>query len=285
VSRLSPLVALPAAAGLALVASVAAGGGAGKGPHASWTHYGGDQAGTRYSSLDQINRGNVEDLTVAWRYSTGELKRRGPELIANSSTQTTAIIAAGSLVFCTPFNRIVALDPATGRERWVFDPKIPLDHPLPFQYNCRGVTPWEDPEAPAGAACASRIIMGANDGRIYAVDARTGRACADFGEGGSVQVSWDRASRWKGEVKIASAPVVVNGVIATGAFVMDNLRTDAPTGSIYAFDARTGAPKWRFDTIPRDPADPGLRPGSRAAPSARVPRMSGPPWSRTPSAT
>lgn len=256
-NRLSRFLALPAAAGLALVAAVAAGGGAVPKSHASWTHYGGDQAGTRYSSLDQIDRGNVGKLAVAWRYSTGEIKRRGPDLIANSSTQTTAIVAAGSLVFCTPFNRIVALDPATGRERWVFDPKVALDHPLPFQYNCRGVTPWDDPGAPAGAACASRIIMGANDGRIYAVDARTGRACADFGEGGSVQVTWDRPSRWKGEVKIASAPVVVNGVIATGAFVMDNLRTDAPTGSIYAFDARTGAPKWRFDTIPRDPADPG----------------------------
>ncbi len=225
--------------------------------HRSWTHYGGDAAGTRYSALEQINRDNVGKLAVAWRYSTGELKRRGPELIANSSTQTTAIIAAGSLVFCTPFNRVVALDPATGRERWVFDPKIPLDHPLPFQYNCRGVTPWADPEAPAGAACAERVVMGANDGRIYALDAKTGKPCEGFGEGGSVQVAWDRPSRWKGEAKIASAPVIVNGVIATGAFVMDNLRTDAPSGTVYAFDARTGAPKWQFHTIPRDPADPG----------------------------
>jgi len=241
----------------ALLAPQAGAAGAAGPAYDSWTHYGGDQAGIRYSALAGINRDNVKNLAVAWRYSTGELQRRGPELIANSSTQTTAIIAAGSLVFCTPFNRIIALDPATGRERWVFDPKVPLDHPLPFQYNCRGVTPWDDPDAPAGAACAQRIIMGANDGRIYAVDARTGRACEGFGEGGSVQVTWDRPSRWKGEAKIASAPVVVNGVIATGAFIMDNLRTDAPTGSVYAFDARTGAPKWRFDTIPGDPADPG----------------------------
>lgn len=249
---LAAVFAALAGAWLAAPALSAEGGAA----HGSWTHYGGDQAGTRYSSLDQINSGNVEKLAVAWRYSTGEMKRRGPELIANSSTQTTAIIAAGSLVFCTPFNRVVALDPATGRERWVFDPKIPLDHPLPFQYNCRGVTPWEDPEASEGAACAERVIMGANDGRIYAVDARNGRPCAGFGENGSVQVAWDRPSRWKGEAKIASAPVVVNGVIATGAFVMDNLRTDAPSGTVFAFDARTGAPKWQFHTVPKDPADP-----------------------------
>lgn len=228
----------------------------GRSDYRSWTHYGGDQAGIRYSALDQIHRGNVAKLRVAWRYSTGEMKRRGPELIANSSTQTTAIIAAGSLVFCTPFNRIIALDPATGRERWVFDPGIPLDHPVPFQYNCRGVTAWDDPAAPAGAACATRIIMGANDGRIYAVDARTGRPCAEFGQGGSVQVVWDRPARWKGEVKIASAPVVVNGVIATGAFVMDNLRTDPPSGTVFAFDARSGAPRWQFHTIPKDPTDP-----------------------------
>lgn len=235
---------------LGLVASVA-----GAAP-ATWSHYGGDAAGTRYSTARQITPDNVDRLEVAWRYSTGEVARRGKDLIANSSTQTTPIIAAGNLVFCTPFNRVIALDPATGQERWVFDPGFKLDQTMPFQYNCRGVSQWLDPEAAEGAACKLRLLMGANNGRVYAIDAETGKPCAGFGEGGSVGVTWDRPSRWKGEVKFASAPVVVNGVVVLGSFVMDNLRTDAPPGTVFALDARSGELRWRFDPIPRDPADP-----------------------------
>ncbi len=136
----------------------------------TWSHYGADVQGTRFSPLKQINRDNVSRLEVAWRYSTGELERRGKDLIANSSTQTTPILAAGALVFCTPFNRVVALDPATGRERWVYDPEVPLDHPLPFQYNCRGVSQWQDTKTAATEPCAHRILMAANDGAIHAKD-------------------------------------------------------------------------------------------------------------------
>jgi quinoprotein glucose dehydrogenase len=79
-------------------------------PHSGWAYYGGDADGIRYSSQDQITPANVQQLELAWRHSTGEVERRGPDLIANSSTQTTPILFEGSLLFCTPFNRIVALD-------------------------------------------------------------------------------------------------------------------------------------------------------------------------------
>ncbi len=223
---------------------------------AGWGYFGGTSDGTRYSAAKQIDRANVDELDIAWRYSTGELKRRGPDLIANSSTQTTPILVDGSLIFCTPFNRLVALDPATGRERWVHDPKVALDHSIPYQYNCRGVSAWRDPQAQTGAACSTRIFMGTNDSRVVAVDSRTGRACPGFGQGGQVRVVRDWPDQFKGESKIMSAPVVASGVVAVGSFVMDNLRTNAPPGTVYAFDARTGAPRWQFDPIPRDPADP-----------------------------
>lgn len=225
-------------------------------PLSDWAHYGADVQGTRYSPLKQINRTNVAQLKAVWRYSTGELRRRGSSLIANSSTQVTPIMVAGLLVFCTPFNRVIALDPASGRERWVYEPNIPLDHPLPFQYNCRGVSQWVDSKARVGEPCAHRILMAGNDGAIHALDARNGKACADFGERGRAKVRWDRPQRWKGEAKLASAPLVLNDLVVTGAFIMDNLRTDPPTGSVFAFDARTGALRWRFDTIPKKPADP-----------------------------
>ena len=89
--------------------------------------------------------------------------------------------------------------------------------------------------------------MGTNDSRIIAVDSRTGRACAGFGQDGQVQVVRDWPDQFAGESKIMSAPVVASGIVAVGSFVMDNLRTHAPPGTVFAFDARTGSPRWRFD--------------------------------------
>ncbi len=222
----------------------------------NWAFYGGDSSGTRYSPQVQVTRDNVAELAVAWRYSTGELARRGPELITNSSTQTTPILFADSLLFCTPFNRIIALDPATGAENWAFDPEVDLSHKLPFQYNCRGVSGWIDEEKPDTNLCAARVFMGTNDARLVAVDARTGRPCRDFGNNGEVRVPQARAQQFPGEVKIVSAPIVINDVVAVGSFVMDNLRVDAPLGTVQAFDARSGEARWSFEPVPRDSSDP-----------------------------
>ena len=223
---------------------------------AGWPYYGGTSGGTRFSSARQINPGNVADVAIAWRYSTGELKRRGPELIANSSTETTPIVVAGQLIFCTPFNRLVALDPATGKQRWVMDPNVDLGHKMPYQYNCRGVAAWHDTQVEAAAECATRIFMGTNDSRIIAVDASTGRRCAHFGTGGEIRIQRDRPEAFPGEVKITSAPVVARDIVAVGSFVMDNIRSDAPSGTVFGVDARSGILRWKFEPIPRDPADP-----------------------------
>ena len=79
--------------------------------YGGWAYYGGTQDGIRYSSVDQLTRENVSELEVAWVYHSGEMDRRGPELITNSSTQNTPTLVAGSLMICTPFNRLIALDP------------------------------------------------------------------------------------------------------------------------------------------------------------------------------
>lgn len=227
-------------------------------PYGGWAYYGGTQDGIRYSSVDQITRDNVTDLEVAWVYHSGELERRGPDLITNSSTQNTPSLVAGSLIICTPFNRLIALDPVTGRERWVFDPRIDLNHKLPFQYNCRGVTGWVNPDTDEAAGCKHRIFMGSNDERLFAVDAVTGQRCTDFGSNGEISVTQARPQQFAGERKLVSAPVVVNGVVVVGSFVMDNLRTDAPLGTVFAFDAATGKKLWRFDPIPREASDPAF---------------------------
>ncbi len=225
-------------------------------PATPWAWYGGDEYGRRYSPLAQITPENVADLEIAWTYSTGEVERRGPELIQNSSTQSTPLVVDGKLLVCTPFNRLVALDPASGDELWVYDAEIDLSFELPFQYNCRGVAVWNDAEAEAGAHCASRVLMGTSDARLIAVDLDDGQPCRGFGSDGVVPVPSEPGTEFPGERKLQAAPLVVNDIVVVGSSIMDNLRTDAPRGTVHAFDARTGKPAWQFDPIPRSADDP-----------------------------
>ena len=93
-----------------------------------WAHYGGDAGGGQYSSLDQIDVNNVGELEVAWQYRSGELERRTEFQNATAKVQVNPILlpdaAGGHLMICTPFNRLIALDPGNGKERWVYDPEI-----------------------------------------------------------------------------------------------------------------------------------------------------------------
>ncbi|QTH23415.1 pyrroloquinoline quinone-dependent dehydrogenase [Rhizorhabdus wittichii] len=216
-----------------------------------WDQWGATAGGTRFTPAAQITPGNVAHLRVAWRYSTGELARRPEGMQVNSTNETTPILAAGSLVTCTPFGRVIALDPATGREKWTYDAKVDPSFKLPDQYICRGVSQWRDARAadPAGM-CATRIILATVDMRVIALDARTGRPCAGFGEGGTVRVDPGKLHH-VGEVKLAAPAAIVRDSIVIGTSVLDNVRANAPRGIIRAFDARSGREIWTFDPIPQ----------------------------------
>ena len=141
---------------------------------AGWTHYGGDAGGTRYAELDQIDRGNVAALTVAWEFHSGDLSI-APKALHHSAHETTPILVRDKLIYCTPFNRVIALDPGSGAKLWEYDAKISLEQQPANQFVCRGVSFWEDTKEKGG--CGARIFMGTNDARLIAVDADTGRAC------------------------------------------------------------------------------------------------------------
>jgi quinoprotein glucose dehydrogenase len=220
-----------------------------------WPVHGADQAGTRYSPLAQIDRGNVAELRLAWTYRTGEMERRGAAF-ARSKDQNVPIIAAGALIVCTPFNRVIALDPATGSERWVFDPEVTANLEAPASYGCRGVAQWRDEAAAAGTPCRHRLIFGTNDLRIFAIDAESGRRCADFGAGGGVRTVPDREPAYRGESQYLMPPAVIGDVAVFGSSSPDYRRANGPAGTVRAFDVRSGAQLWQFEPIPRDPADP-----------------------------
>lgn len=225
-------------------------------PGAGWDHYGGDSGGHRFSDARLITPGNISGLDVAWLYSTGDLKNKPVEM-NRAATEATPLYVDGKLVFCTPFNEVIAIDAGDGSERWRFDPGIDLQQRPANQFVCRGVTHWHDPEDPV--ECADRVFMGTNDARLIAIDARNGERCREFGTNGEVRIDPGLALLWPGEFQITSPPVVVGHVLVVGSAISDNARVAAPAGSVRAFDVWTGAPMWDFDPVPRDPGDAAMR--------------------------
>jgi len=223
----------------------------------AWEHWGGDAGGTRFSLLGQITPGNVTSLVRAWEFRTGDLARRDPRLMARTKFQATPLFVESSLILCTPFNEVIALDPGSGNERWRFDPKIDTSQRPANRYNCRGVAYWVDRRVQGEAICRSRIFMGTNDLRVIALDARTGAPCTDFGAGGEVRIDPGMPLVWPGEMQITSAPVVARDVVVVGSSIADNMRVNAPRGTVRAFDARTGALRWAWDPLVHEGVEAG----------------------------
>jgi len=233
---------------LALLASLASAAGGGEGappprPSVEWRSWGGDPGGTRFSSLADINRGNVARLRRLWTYHTRE-EQEGPRLVAFESTP---LMVDGILYVSTPANRVAALDAETGAEVWRFDPHASSPKRR-FQAH-RGVAYWEG----TGAAGKKerRILTGTYEGRLYALDAETGRPASDFGEGGSIDLRVGVAEGWPAsEYAVTSPPAVYRDLVITGAAVPEGPGL-GPSGAVRAFDVRSGRQVWRFDTVPR----------------------------------
>jgi quinoprotein glucose dehydrogenase len=218
----------------------------------AWEYWGGDRGGTRFSQLARITPANVGNLVRAWEFLTGDLEVRLPVLMARTKSEATPLFVEDSLIFCTPFNEVIALDPGSGAQKWRYDPKIDTSRRPGNRYVCRGVAYWVDDRAAKGAACRSRIFMGTNDFRVIALDARTGIPCVDFGTNGEVTLDIGKPLVWPGEFQITSAPVVSRGVVIVGSSISDNVRVDAPLGTVRAFEARSGRPRWTWDPLVHD---------------------------------
>ena len=212
----------------------------------------GDPGGMRYSPLTDIDRGNVQRLAVAWTYRHVDFRSGWPESeVKGTAFEATPILAGGRLLLSTPFNRVIALDPASGRELWSFDPKIDLGRRYPNKMVSRGVAYWHGANG-RGGACAGRVFLTTLDARLIALDAASGKPCAGFGRGGTVHLldgiegivdSW--------EYGLTSPATVVGDSVVIGSSVVDIIRRIQPSGAVRAFDARSGRLLWRFNTIPR----------------------------------
>jgi quinoprotein glucose dehydrogenase len=213
-----------------------------------WPAYGRDASGTRFSPLTQIDTANVARLRLAWVYRTGDLLR------SNGRFEATPLLVDGLLYVSTPLGRVSALDPATGVERWTYDPRVDLARDYGDLAN-RGVSTWRDPHTAAGAACARRIYLATIDARLIALDGATGTPCAGFGAAGTVDLARNLLNppAFAGEYEVTSPPAVLGDLVIVGSSIGDNNRTDAASGVVRAYDARSGAERWRWDPIPRRP--------------------------------
>jgi quinoprotein glucose dehydrogenase len=154
----------------------------------NWPDYGGAQA-QHYAALDDINPANVSNLTRVWEYHTGDVSDGRGDMPATSAFQNTPLLMHGTLYLCTPFNRVIALNPVTGQERWSFDPELDTSGNFANQLVCRGLAWWEQTEAVKANACSSRLFTATLDARLIAVDAVTGKRCSDFGDNGEVNLA------------------------------------------------------------------------------------------------
>ncbi len=241
--------------------------GAGTAMAGDWRNYGNDTAGTRYSELTQVNPGNVGRLKLAWSFRTGDIAKPGQ----GYDFEATPLKIGRLLYLCTPIGQVFALDSATGKLSWHFDAKTPLEGVGTFA--CRGVS-YYSAESASGE-CAKRVYVTTPDARLWSVDALTGKPCADFGEGGAVDLLSGIGEAAGDTYTVSSPPVVTRGKLVIGSRVKDNVSTDMPSGVVRAFDAVTGKLLWAWDVGRPDRTDapPTGETYTRSTPNAWAPMV------------
>jgi quinoprotein glucose dehydrogenase len=194
------------------------------GAGADWRTYLGDSASSQYSTLAQIHRGNVAALQVAWTYDTGDI----------GEFQTNNLIVDGVLYTASPGRVLIALEAATGREIWRFDPRTEREDLVGNRQ--RGLVYW-------GEGDEARIFTSAGSW-LYAVHARTGEVVRSFGDNGSIHLG-------QGLEGTPAVRLNTPGILYKDLLILGGLVSEQTPGAIRAFDVRTGALRWAFHTIPR----------------------------------
>jgi quinoprotein glucose dehydrogenase len=223
-----------------------------------WPTYGHDAGGLRFSPLTQITPANVTQLNVAWVYhmkpaeaaagpadggadagAPAQERGRGRGGSGLAGSETTPVVADGVMYLSTPYNRVVALDPTTGKEVWVF--RLPSGSP-----STRGVEYW-----PGDAQTPPQIVFGSSNGKLFSLDAKTGKPNATFGDNGVVNLNTpDILQGLPGSNGLSSPPIIFRHLIITGGRTQEN-PPKGPAGDVRAWDAHTGKLIWTFHSVPR----------------------------------
>ncbi|GGE50712.1 membrane protein [Agaricicola taiwanensis] len=209
---------------------------------ADWPAYGGTHHATRYSPLSRITKENVGSLERVWQFRTGDMPN-GDEQFSN---QNTPLKIGNRLFVCSALGKIIALDAATGRQVWTYDPEVSREA-IPYNATCRGLAYYESPTLPQGELCARRIIGATLDARLIAVDLSNGQPCPGFGVKGEVDLTEGIGETAPGFYSVTSPVTVVRNIAVVGAQVLDGQRRDAPSGVVRGYNAETGVMEWAWD--------------------------------------
>ncbi len=214
-----------------------------------WTAYGRDPGGERFSPLDAIRRANVASLQIAWTYRTGDAYE--PKKGRPTAFEATPLHVDGTLYLSTPLGRVIALDPVTGNERWVFDARVPRDAGY-GDFASRGVSHGQRDDE-------RRIFVATVDARLIALDATTGKVIPSFGQAGTVDLRKGLRIPPAGfsDYEVTSPPAVIGNTIVVGSGIADGTSLPHPSGEVRGFDAMTGKQKWSWDPLPQHPKTGG----------------------------
>lgn len=190
----------------------------------------------------QINKNNVANLKPAWTYHTGDVSD-GKTIPWRSAFETTPVVVDGLMYITTAFSRLIALDPESGKEMWAFDPHLDKDKTYNLLVN-RGATYWTDGKL-------KRVFLGTLDGRLFSIDARTGKPDDSFGQAGWIDLRKSVADKFPTRgYGMTSPPALYKDIVICGSLTADG-EPKGPAGDVRGFDAHSGKLLWTFHTVPR----------------------------------
>ena len=217
-----------------------------------WHHAGANHASQKYTALDQINASNFADLEIAWRWQSAD--RRLPEDLnfPTGDYRAAPLLVDGVMYTNTNHGQVVALNPATGEEIWIFDPEsYRLGPPLFSPAQTRGIEYWTDGEI-------ERIFIATLGKQLVSIDMETGQPDPDFGDNGFVDLknNFGKLEFEMNNITHGAPPIAVGTSVVVGSKIYDyTMNNRSPPGHVRAYDAYTGQFKWRFNTIPQEGED------------------------------
>ncbi len=218
---------------------------------ATWDSFHGQLNAQKYSPLTQITADNVGKLTKVWEFHTGDVSDGKGDTPA-TVWSATPIFANDTLYIGTPFDRLIALDPGTGKEKWHYDTKSSRKALTQPVLKNRGVSYWQAKNPVTGEACQKMVYMGTVDGKLFALDADSGKPCSGFAKNGVLDLNQWNTVNAKYPLSVLQPPTVVGNHLLVGWAGKDWAYAEAPPGTVFSVNAQTGKLEWTFEAIPAE---------------------------------
>lgn len=218
---------------------------------ATWDSFHGQLNAQKYSPLTQITADNVGKLTKVWEFHTGDVSDGKGDTPA-TVWSATPIFANDMLYIGTPFDRLIALDPGTGKEKWHYDTKSSRKALTQPVLKNRGVSYWQAKNPVTGEACQKMVYMGTVDGKLFALDADSGKPCSGFANNGVLDLNQWNTVNAKYPLSVLQPPTVVGNHLLVGWAGKDWAYAEAPPGTVFSVNAQTGKLEWTFEAIPAE---------------------------------